>query len=86
VASPLCQGRPADALLEGLGDLLTIEQRPMDVAARLRLNGNGENVLYLDPAVSDADRERVLAETLAALVLGPDAAPTARRARHLYAI
>jgi hypothetical protein len=86
MASPLCQGRPADVLLEGLGELLTIERRSMPVAARLTLSPLGEHTLYLDPDASEADRETALAETLAVLLFGPDAAPTARRARHLYSI
>lgn len=86
MASPLCQGRPADVLLEGLGDMLTIERRHMPVAARLRLSPTGEHILYLDPDASEEDRETALAETLAVLTFGPDAASSAHRARHLYAI
>jgi hypothetical protein len=78
--------RSEDLLIEGLGEMITIEQRSMPVAARLRLTTRGEHVLYLDPDASDDDRERALIETLAALLFGPDAAATATRARHLYSI
>jgi hypothetical protein len=83
---PLHTGRPADMLEESLGRLLTIEPRSMPVAARLKLSPQGEHVLYLDPAASEEDRERVLEETLAVLLFGPDAAATACRARHLYSV
>jgi hypothetical protein len=86
MGSPLPEGRSEDLLIEGLGQVLTIEHRSMPVAARLRLSARGEHVLYLDPDASTADRERVLVETLAVLLFGPDAATTAQRARHLYPI
>lgn len=86
MASPLCQGRPAEVLLDGLGDLLTIVPRRMPVAARLQVFPGGEHVLYLDPDASETDRETALADTLAVLLFGPDAAVSASRARHLYAV
>jgi hypothetical protein len=86
MSSPLQQGRPSDALIEGLARTVTIEWRPMPVAARLKLPTLGTPVLYLDPAASDVDRQCALVETLAVLVAGPDAAVSARRARHLHAI
>jgi hypothetical protein len=90
MGSPLPEGRAEDPLIEGLGRLLTIEHRSMPAAARLDLRMIDDHVvggvLYLDPDASDIDRERVLVETLAALLHGPDAAATAKRARHLYAV
>ena len=86
MSSPLRQGQPADALVEGLSKLITIERRSMPVAARLKLTKAGEPVLYLDPNASDEDCQRALGEALAVLLFGPDAAATARRARHLYSI
>lgn len=83
MTSPL---RSEDLLIEGLSQMLTVERRSMPVAARLHLTTHGEHVLYLDPDASDDDREQALIGTLAALLLGPDAAVGARRARHLNAV
>lgn len=75
------------------GVLLTAVERLADVlgqpmgAVGIRLDLTNERPrVWIDPHVSDADLARFLPEVLAAIVIGPEAARSARQAPKLVAV
>lgn len=81
-----CSDSPAGVLLHTVGRLADITAQPMgDTALRLDLTGLRPHV-WIDPRVSEADLNRFLPEVIAAIVVGPIGAPSAKQAPKLVAV
>lgn len=81
-----CDDSPIGVLLTAIERLADVVAQPMgDIAARLDLTGP-RPVLFVDPRTGPDDLRCVLPEVLAAIVIGPAGAPSARQAPKLVAV
>jgi hypothetical protein len=84
MASPLYAEVSPDVLAEHVGQVISIVRMPLPVAARLHLGGDRQHpLLLLDPSAPPEDLVRALLDALALVTVGPGAAPSARKVRHL---
>jgi hypothetical protein len=77
-----------DALAQLVGGIISIVWTPLGSDAALLQRGGAfeQPVLLLDPTATAEDQTRAMLEALAIVTVGPEAAATAQRARHLYAV
>lgn len=81
-----CSDSATGVLLIALERLADVSPQPMGgVGIRLDLNGPRPHV-FLDPHTSQDDLARFLPEVLAAIVVGPVGAPSARQAPKLASV
>lgn len=81
-----CSESAAGVLLHTVGRLADITAQPLgETALRLDLTGPRPHV-WIDPRTSVADLHRFLPEVIAAIVVGPAGAPSARQAPRLFAV
>lgn len=81
-----CSESATGVLLSTVERLADITAQPLGgTALRLDLTGPRPHV-WIDPRASEADLNRFLPEVIAAIVVGPVGAPSARQAPKLVAV